>query len=163
MKPKPPPKSVSSPPPRKPGTNGKQSPNPPAGLPSPPTSNYAAATPVSGSLPLRPHPAEADSIASPLNLGSASSADRQLEPAGHKPSGEHEADAQRLLGLTMQAAHEQIPEQVLRIRKSASTAQAILDDLAHMPLPGTDADDLSPGLAWPTAAGPRARRRAPAS
>ena len=53
----------------------------------------------------------------------------------------------------MQAAHEQIPEQVLRISQNASTAQAILDDLAHMPLPGTDADDLSPGLAWPAAAG----------
>ena len=55
----------------------------------------------------------------------------------------------------MQAAHEQIPEQVLRISQNASTAQAILDDLAHMPLPGTDADDLTPGLAWPTAAGPQ--------
>ena len=104
--------------------------------------------------PLRPHHAEADGIASPLNPGPASSAARDLEPAGHEPCGEHEVDAQRLLGLTMQAGHEQIPEQVLRISQNASTAQAILDDLAHTPLPGTDADDLTPGLAWPAAAGP---------
>jgi conjugative relaxase-like TrwC/TraI family protein len=104
--------------------------------------------------PLRPHPAEADSIASPLNLGPASNAARQLEPAGHEPSGGREADARHVLGLTMQAAHEQIPAQVLRISQNASTAQAILDDLAHTPLPGTDADDLSPGLAWPATAGP---------
>jgi hypothetical protein len=103
--------------------------------------------------PLRPHPAEADSIASALNPSSASSAPRQLEPAGREPSGEREADAQRVLGLTMQAADGQIPEQVLRISQNTNTTQAILDDLAHTPLPGTDADDLSPGLAWPVAAG----------
>jgi conjugative relaxase-like TrwC/TraI family protein len=103
---------------------------------------------------LRPHPAEADSIASPANLYSANNLDRQPEPAEHKHADEHEADAQRALGLTVQEAQKQIPEEVLRIRKSASTAQAILDDLAHMPQPGADADDMSRGLAWPTAVGP---------
>ena len=49
-KPRPQPKSVSSPPLKRPGANGEQSPNPPAGLPSPPTSNYVVATPVAGSL-----------------------------------------------------------------------------------------------------------------
>jgi hypothetical protein len=101
--------------------------------------------------PLRPHRAEADSITSPLNPGPASSAARHLEPVGRESSGGREADTQRELGLTMQAAHQQIPAQVLRISQNASTAQAVLDDLAHTPLPGTDADDLSPGLAWPTA------------
>jgi len=104
--------------------------------------------------PLRPHPAEADRIAGPANLGPASNVDCLPEPAEQEPSGQHEADAQRSLGLTIQAAHEQIPEQVLRISRNASTAQAKLDDLAHLPLPGTDSDDLSLGLAWPAVAGP---------
>jgi hypothetical protein len=42
---------------------------------------------------------------------------------------------------------------VLRIRQNAKIAQATLDDLAHTPLPGAEEDDLSPGLAWPTATG----------
>ena len=43
---------------------------------------------------------------------------------------------------------------MVQIRQNARTAQALLDDLAHMPQPGTDADDVSPGLAWPDATGP---------
>jgi flagellar biosynthesis GTPase FlhF len=103
--------------------------------------------------PLCAHPAEADGIASPANPGAPTGVDHLPERAGHKPSGQRGADGQRALGLTMQTAREQIPEQVLRIRQNASTAQAILDDLSHMLLPGTDDDDLSPGLAWPTVAG----------
>ena len=104
--------------------------------------------------PLRPHPAEADGTPSPANPAPPAGVDRQpgrTEPAA---SDRRAADAELTLGLTMQAAHEQIPEQVLRIRENASIAQARLDDLAHLPLPGTDAHDLSPGPAWPTPAGP---------
>jgi conjugative relaxase-like TrwC/TraI family protein len=101
---------------------------------------------------LRPHPLETESTASLANPSSAN-ADRQLELAGSKQAHEREAETQRALGLTMQEVHEQIPEQVLRIRQNARTAQALLDDLAHMPQPGTDADDASPGLAWSAAAG----------
>ena len=104
--------------------------------------------------PLRPHPAEADRIASPANPAPSAGVDGlpgRTEPAA---SDRHAADAELTLGLTRQAAHEQIPEQVLRIRQNASIAQARLDDLAHLPLPGTDAHDLSPGPAWPAPAGP---------
>jgi hypothetical protein len=103
--------------------------------------------------PLRPHPSEADGIVGPANPGPSTGVDRQPERAGHTPTDRREADAELTLGLTMQAAHEQIPEQVLRIRQNAATAQATLDDLANLPLPGTDEDNLPPGLAWPAVAG----------
>jgi hypothetical protein len=104
--------------------------------------------------PLRPHPSEAVGIVGPANPDASIGVDRQPERAEQAPTDGREADAELALGLTMQAAHEQIPEQVLRIRQNASIAQARLDDLANLPLPGTDADDLSPGPAWPTPAGP---------
>jgi hypothetical protein len=66
-------------------------------------------------------------------------------------SDQREADGRRALGLTPQAAYDQIPEQVLRIRQNAAIAQAKLDDLARTPLPGPSEDDPSPGLAWPVA------------
>ena len=103
--------------------------------------------------PLRPHPAEADGITSPANLAPPADVDC---PPGRTEQGaadRRQTDAELALGLTMQAANEQVPELVLRIRQNASIAQARLDDLAHLPLPGTDADDLSPGPAWPTPAG----------
>ena len=103
--------------------------------------------------PLRPHPAEADGIASPANPAASVGVDRLPGRAEHAASDRRAADAELALGLTMQAALEEIPEQVLRISQNASIAQARLDDLAHLPLPGTDADDLSPGPAWPVPAG----------
>jgi hypothetical protein len=60
-----------------------------------------------------------------------------------------EADGQLLLGLTPDTAHHEIPEHVLRIRDNAKIAQAKLDDLTSLRQPATDADDLSPELAWP--------------
>jgi hypothetical protein len=42
---------------------------------------------------------------------------------------------------------------VLRIRQNASIAQAKLNDLTNLPLPGADTDGPSPGPAWPTPAG----------
>ena len=104
--------------------------------------------------PLRPHPAEADGIARPANPPPSAGADGlpgRTEPA---TSDRRATEAELTLGLTMQAALEQVPEQVLRIRQNASIAQVRLDDLANLPLPGTDTDDLSPGPAWPTSAVP---------
>ena len=42
---------------------------------------------------------------------------------------------QLALGLTPETAHDEIPEQVLRIRENAAIAQAKLDELASTPLP----------------------------
>ncbi len=78
---------------------------------------------------------------------------RQTQQTEPVVSSRREADGRRLLGLTVQAAQEEIPEQVLRIRENARIAQAKLDDLTHLPEPGTREDDMSPGLAWPAYAG----------
>jgi conjugative relaxase-like TrwC/TraI family protein len=60
-----------------------------------------------------------------------------------------EAHGQVMLGLTFRTAHHEIPEHVLRIRDNAKAVQAKLNDLASLREPAADADDLSPGLAWP--------------
>ena len=117
--------------------------------------------------PLRPHPAEAESITDPASLGPAAEvltgtqltldgSERPVTDTDHGSarneltvSDQREADGRRALGLTPQAAYDEIPEQVLRIRQNAAIAQAKLDDLARTPLPGTSEDDPSPGLAWP--------------
>ena len=44
-----------------------------------------------------------------------------------------EAHGQLMLGLTPETAHQEIPEQVLRIRDNAKIAQAKLDELASLP------------------------------
>ena len=121
---------------------------------------------------LRPHPAEAESITGPAQPAPGREAGAWAQPALHgpehlvtdaghgtergdrAPSDQREAGALAALGLTVQAAHDQIPEQVLRIRQNVRTAQDRLDDLANTPLPGADAGDRSPGLAWPAPAGP---------
>jgi hypothetical protein len=119
--------------------------------------------------PLRPHPAEAGGIAyaaspagdtptwvQPTLDGSdhpVTDPGQRTEPNERAPSDQRDADAQIALGLTPQAAYDEIPEQVLRIRHNARIAQAKLDDLSHTPLPGAGEDDPSPGLAWPVAPG----------
>ena len=121
--------------------------------------------------PLRPHPAEAAALTYPAHPGEgpedatwvqaelhgaeqpAMEAGRQTQQTEPVVSSRREADGRRLLGLTVQAAQEEIPEQVLRIRENARIAQAKLDDLTHLPVPGTREDDMSPGLAWPACAG----------
>jgi hypothetical protein len=54
-----------------------------------------------------------------------------------------------MLGLTLRTAQHEIPGYVLRIRDNAQAAQAKLDELASLPEPVSDTDDLSPELAWP--------------
>ena len=122
--------------------------------------------------PLRPHPAEAagnvrtaqpggpmagdvwiqDTLDGSPHLAEDDTGHRELprEPAVGK---QREADGQLALGLTPQTVHDEIPEQVLRIRQNAAIAQAKLDELAHVPMPGADEDGLSPGPAWPVQAG----------
>ena len=116
--------------------------------------------------PLRPHPAEQDGdprtvhrtsrpgYSSPSTerrtlLARRSSGRQRDERAPHKQDAE--ANGQLMLGLTPGTAHHEIPEHVLRIRDNAKIAQAKLDELAGLREPAADADDLSPGLAWPVA------------
>ena len=118
---------------------------------------------------LRPHPAEAEGITYPASLGPTAEvpagtlltldgSERPVTDTDHRlarnertVSDQRDADGRRALGLTPQAAYDEIPEQVLRIRQNPAIAQAKLDDLARTPLPGTSEDDPSPGLAWPVA------------
>ena len=94
--------------------------------------------------PLHPHPTEGDSITRPV--------DPEPVPRGrHAASSQPDISSQLALGLTLQVAQDEIPAQVLRIRKNARIVQAKLDDLASLPLPA--ADDRSPGLAWPAQPG----------
>jgi hypothetical protein len=115
--------------------------------------------------PLRPHPAERDEIAGSAPDGAAwvqLTLDGSAHPLGTGSSGQQhndrvpgkrsgEAHGQLMLGLTLETAHHEIPEHVLRIRDNAKAVQAKLDDLTGLPEPAADADDLSPGLAWPVA------------
>jgi hypothetical protein len=115
--------------------------------------------------PLRPHSAEREYIADTapdkatwVQLTFDETA-HPMNAASPKPNGNArapdkqrtEADGQLMLGLTVGTAHREIPEQMLRIRDNAKLAQAKLDDLTSLREPATDADDLSPGPAWPTA------------
>jgi len=118
---------------------------------------------------LRPHPAEAQSITHTASPGPAAKggngarptlneSERQPVDAGrrpeqneHTPTDQHDAVGRRTLGLSPQAAYDEIPEQVLRIQQNAALAQARLDDLVWTPLPGASEDDPSPGFAWPVA------------
>ena len=87
-----------------------------------------------------------DGTAHPLPIGS--SQPQRMGAPDRQPA---EADGQLMLGLTPHTAHHEIPEHVLRIRDNAKIAQAKLDDLISLRQPATDADDISPGLAWPAA------------
>ena len=120
--------------------------------------------------PLRPHPAEAAGVPWPaapapgagkevwmqLTLDGSAHLPADAEPQRQQnelaPSKRREAAGQLMLGLTLDAADEDIPEQVLRIQENARIAQAKLDELANTPLPAAEEGDLSPGLAWPTEA-----------
>ncbi|MGH3274557.1 MAG: AAA family ATPase [Streptosporangiaceae bacterium] len=61
---------------------------------------------------------------------------------------QREAAGQEALGLTPQAVHEEIPDQVLRIRETVRLAQARIDDLQDTRVPGEDPDDDHLGRAW---------------
>jgi hypothetical protein len=117
--------------------------------------------------PLRPHPAEQDGVTYPEHhqeqvwvqptLDGSIHPVHLVTPLGGRDAPEPsrqsaEADGQLVLGLTPDTAHEEIPEQVLRITDNARLAQAKLDELAGTREPGAEADDLPTGLAWPIAA-----------
>ena len=122
--------------------------------------------------PLRPHPSEADGITYAANPDSAHDTDSGEQPTlngsespdstiPHRPEQEQagpcrprDIDRQTALGLIPEAAHAEIPDQVLRIRDNARIAQAKLDDLANLPLPAAEDDSSAPGLAWPVGTRP---------
>ena len=121
--------------------------------------------------PLRPHPNESAGITYPEQPGPVRddvwiqdtldglpdiSENVPRDKPSHEPdtSKQRETRGQLALGLTTETVHDQIPEQVLRIKQNAAIAQAKLDELAHTPLPSADEDGLSPGPAWPVPAAP---------
>ena len=122
--------------------------------------------------PLRPHPAEADGITYSANPAPAHDTDNGAQPTldgsqspdstfTHRPEQEYAGRSRRrdigqqtALGLTPKAAHDELPDQVLRIRDNARIAQAKLDDLTNLPLPAAEDGSSSPGLAWPAYIGP---------
>ena len=122
--------------PGNPAPMGRPSPRPPAGSPSPPTSNCAAATPACRSrrcarTPPKPTASPTRGQARPAEVppgySSPSTDQRPVTDTGHRPArnertagNQREADGQLALGLTPEAAHDEIPEQVLRIRENAS-------------------------------------------
>jgi len=61
---------------------------------------------------------------------------------------QREAAGKEALGLTANAVHEEIPEQVLRIRENARRAQARIDDLRNTRVPSEDHDGEDLGRAW---------------
>ena len=64
---------------------------------------------------------------------------------------QREAASREALGLTPDAVHEGIPEQVLRIRENVRLAQARIDDLRNTRVPSEDHDGAGPrpGLGRP--------------
>ena len=61
---------------------------------------------------------------------------------------QREAASREALGLTADAVHEGIPEQVLRIRENVRVAQARIDDLRNTRVPSEDHDGEDLGRAW---------------
>jgi hypothetical protein len=106
--------------------------------------------------PLRPHPAELEGMADPVpDEGAEQTLGGTANSAPNAPpQSRHDAEAQRqrILGLSLDAAENEIPEHVMRIREHARIAQAKLDELASLPEQAVDMDSLSPGPAWPVAA-----------
>ena len=61
---------------------------------------------------------------------------------------QREAATQEALGLTPDAVHKEIPEQVLRIRENMRLAQAKIDDLQGTRVPSDDHEGADLGRAW---------------
>jgi hypothetical protein len=61
---------------------------------------------------------------------------------------ERESHGQQALGLTPDTVHDDIPEQVLRIRETARHIQAKVDDLASIREPAEEPDATDLGPAW---------------
>jgi hypothetical protein len=71
-------------------------------------------------------------------------ADQMMRPA----QAEREAAGQQALGLTPETAHEEIPDQVIRIHETARQIQAKIDALASTREPADERDAAEPGPAW---------------
>ncbi len=77
--------------------------------------------------------------------GTAAAANLDGEPAA---PGRREARGQQALGLTPSAVHDEVPEQVHRIRENARKAQAEIDRLRGTPQYAEDDDAVYLGAAW---------------
>ena len=75
-------------------------------------------------------------------------ADRAAEGDRPLTTEQREAASKEALGLTADAVHEGIPEQVLRIRENVRLAQARIDDLRNTRVPSEDHDGEDLGRAW---------------
>jgi hypothetical protein len=77
--------------------------------------------------------------------GAAAAVDLDGEPPA---PGRREARGQQALGLTPSAVHDEVPEQVHRIRENARKAQAEIDRLRGTPQYAEDDDAVYLGAAW---------------
>ena len=75
-------------------------------------------------------------------------ADRPEARNGRLLAEQREAASQEALGLTPETVHEEIPEQVLRIRENVRLAQARIDDLRNTRVPSEDHEGEDLGRAW---------------
>jgi hypothetical protein len=74
--------------------------------------------------------------------------DRATEGDRPLTTEQREAASKEALGLTADAVHEGIPEQVSRIRENVRLAQARIDDLRNTRVPSEDHDGEDLGRAW---------------
>jgi TrwC relaxase/AAA domain len=86
-----------------------------------------------------------------LHLAGAEADETGHAEPGHPPA-QREADGQQLLGLSLDASFEAIPEHVLRISEDARKVQARIDELKDMRVPGEDHDLAPTETAWSTLA-----------
>jgi hypothetical protein len=115
--------------------------------------------------PLRPHPAEADGLATTVPEQKDTWVQLTIDGTVRPVGGEAEHDeaitdagwagrTRLALGLTSDTALAGIPEQVQQIHQKARRTQEQLDEIAQMPLPGEREHGSSPGPAWPGRSGP---------
>jgi hypothetical protein len=77
--------------------------------------------------------------------GAAAAGEGDAEPSA---PGRREALGQQALGLTPSAVHDEVPDQVHRIRENARKAQAEIDRLRSTPRYAEEDDDVYLGAAW---------------
>jgi hypothetical protein len=80
-----------------------------------------------------------------------------MPQAGPEPeiTTRRQEDARMLaaLGLTPETAADPVPGHVRRVAEHARATEEFLAELRSMPEPSVNADEMSPGEAWPVAAG----------
>ena len=79
--------------------------------------------------------------------------EKQGDERGRASDTEQEAACHAVLSLSQVEAFAEIADQVARIGRNATIAQAKLDYVQHIPIPEVEKDDLSLRATWPTAVG----------